>query len=217
MTQDAEISNRIYTIFKKLCYDIHVLKKHPGLNIENLNSVGTRYLQDKMILNLKRFKKIKNEDNLEDIDTNYKVKIAEELKTFLKTCGCNASDAEIATMLHYVEKMNKTTNTVSLYDLFDIWGSVMNFAKLDPVLVFKYVLDYFTKFEMSGYDEIASFYSKKMTTKHVDRLLDLTNSYFAQKEYLKEYIRKQAKKLDQQFSPESLTIVLIGPLNYFPK
>jgi hypothetical protein len=217
MTEDADICNRIFTIFKKICYDIHVIKKHPGLNIENLNSVETKNFQDKMILNLKRFKKIKNEVKFEDIHDNNKIKIAEEMKTFLKTCGCDASDAEISNMLHYVEKLDKNTNTIGLFDLLEIWGSVMNFAKLDPYLVFKYVLEYFIKYEMIGYDEIPSFYSKNMNKNHVERFLDLTNSYFEHKDYLKEYIRKEVKKLDQQFSPESLTLILIGPIKYFPK
>jgi hypothetical protein len=217
MSEDAEICNKIYTIFKKLCYDIHVIKRHPGLNIESLNSVGTKYLQNKMCLNLRRFKNIKKEENFEHINSNYQIKIAEEFSTFLKSCGCDATEQEISTMLHYVEKIDKNTNSIGLLDLFDIWGSVMNFSKLDPFLVFKYVLEYFIKFEFKGYDQISSFYSKDMNKKHVDKFLDLTNSYFEKNDYLKEHIRNEVKKLDQLFSPESLTLTLIAPLKYFPK
>jgi hypothetical protein len=217
MAEDSEICNRIYTIFKKLCFDINVIKKHPGLNFQSFYSDGTKYLQEKMNLNLKRFKKIKTKEEVEDIYVNDEVKIAEELKTFLKSCGCDATDAEISTMLHYVEKMNKNTNTLDLYDLCDIWGSVMNFAKLNPLEVFKYVLDYFTQFEMNGYDRISSFYSKEMNIEHVQRFLDLTYSYFEQKDDIRNYILKKVEKLDSLFSPECLTLTLIGPLNYFPK
>jgi hypothetical protein len=217
MTQNAEICNKLYTIFKKLCYDIHVIKKHPGINIESLNSVGTKYLQNKMSLNLRRFKNIKNEENFEHINANNQINIAEEFSTFLKTCGCDASEEEISTMLHFVEKMDKHTNSIGLLDLFDIWGTVMNFSKLDPFLVFKYVLEYFIKYEFQGYDQISSFYSKDMNKKHVEKFLDLTNSYFQKNENLKEHIRNEVKKFDQVFSPESLTLALVGPLKYFPK
>jgi hypothetical protein len=219
MTENAEICMEIYTVFKKLCFDLHVIKKYPGLNIKTFNKVGSQYMEDKMTLNLKRFKNIKKAESLDDININHKILIAEELKTFLKTCGCDASDAEINTMLHYVEKLEYKSNKLSLCDLFEIWGSVMNFAKLDPYQVFKYVLEYFSQYEIDE-DEmkpISNFYSRDMNIKHIEKFLNVYNSYFENKDYLQYYIMKEVKKLDEFFSPESLTLTIIGPLSYFKK
>lgn len=220
MCEEFEICNKIYTIFKKICFDIIVIKKYETSKeeLKNIGKIGVAHMQDKVKLNLMRFKKTK-EENMSDIrvQEKYPINVEEELKTFLKSCGCKANDEEMSDMLHFIKNLESKREQVILQDLFDIWGTHITFCKIGPNEVFKYVFEYFIKNQTTRIDKIDNFYSVDMKSDHVQNFLELTEKYFMHNNSLKEHIKKEAESFGGYFSAQSLTLKLTGPLKYYPK
>ena len=160
--QASQISEKIYSCFKRLYFDIRLNEKKTG-KISSLIPGDTdmgltkNYFVDLVKIAIKRFKNIPKRTVIEgtkiDILTKYEdypFQINEELRPFLKSCGNDLTNSEIEHLLHFIEKIEESEfSNITCNEIYDLHTMTIFFSNNMPQKIITYVLDKFFEEENS--------------------------------------------------------------------
>jgi hypothetical protein len=203
----AQISNDIFTVFKRLYFDIKTHNKDK----DNFNTLGKVVCQNLVGITYSRFLKLKQEATYTQLNQSFPINVSKELKAFLKSCGLTVDEKEIEYMLHLVE--NYSDDKLTIEQLYDIWGAHLHFSSLPPEEILHYVFDEYFK-RRDDIEPVCRGDFDGLNSEKIDHFLEFYNEYFSYEQVL--FIREETRYLGKSFSRDAFCHMLLAPRRYYP-
>lgn len=202
----GELSNEIIKVFKR----IYFLKKlniyhNPNINYDNIEAY--EHKENPFELKYEGLKKI-IKANLEIFESEKKmsIKVKTELVPFLRSCGNVLSKEEIEDLVFIIG--NK--ETVTLDDLYNVCGFMLNMREKRNNEIIKDVFDYY-------YDENKDIYGDKMNVdyKNIEVFIERNNEHFKNNQ-IKQFILHQCYYLGDSFTLDAFISIISTQGQYYP-
>jgi|LauGreDrversion4_2_1035121.scaffolds.fasta_scaffold630800_1 hypothetical protein len=166
--KSGDMAEKIYNSFKKIWFDIKINERKTG-KIDSIIPKDTdlgltkNHLIDLVKIAIKRYKNIPKRTEIEGSNRtiltayeNFPFTINEELRPFLKTCGNDLTNGEIAHLMHFIEKIEESEfSTLTCNEIYDLHTMTIFFSNNMPQKIISFVLDKF-------FDEENSMLNYKM-------------------------------------------------------
>jgi hypothetical protein len=211
LRKSGEIAEKIFQNFKKIYFDIKT--NNPNDDIENnlINdnennerknelNLTFRHLQDLIRINLYRYTKSQNDNNMIDIKN--------DLVPFMKSFGSICNNQEVHFMLHLIANFNEFKGKLTIDNLFNIYGAILHFRTVKPLEIIKFVFNNFYKNNQNLYRET------HLTYNNLEVFTNNYHNYFTKEEC--EFIKEQCRYLGESFTLDGLMINILSLRQYYP-
>lgn len=209
----GELSNEIVTNFKKIYFDIKTINnsakdisndsnqliiEEDEIGKENEFELQSANIGNIIKLCFNRFDKV-NQDS---------ILIKDELKPFLKSCGNVLNDKEIEFLLHLVPNTNELNGKLTLDQLCNICGAIINFRQKKQSDIVKFAFDHY-------YEQNPQMYRDNILKwTNIEEFFTFYKDYFNQK-HLK-YMKDESNYLGDKFTLDEFITLITTPNQYYP-